>query len=68
MDITPTAGASAINHDDPGRANLAQEDPLVQPDKARPSNTLHQRLSDGHTGGKDVDLPGTCNGQPKNRG
>ena len=27
MDVTPTAADSAINHDDPGRANLAQKDP-----------------------------------------
>ena len=59
MDVTPMAADSAVNGDDPGRANLAQEDPLVQPDKARPRNTLQQRLSVGHTGGKDVNLPGT---------
>ena len=68
MDVTPTAAESAVNRDDPGRANLAQEDPLVQPDKARPRNTLQQCLSVGHTGGNDVNLPGTCNGHPKNRG
>ena len=68
MDVTPTASESAINHDDPGRSNLAQEDPLVQPDKARPRNALQQRLSVGHTGRRDVDLPGTCNGHSKNRG
>ena len=68
MDVTPTAAESAVNRDDPGPADLAQEDPLMQPDKARARNTLHQRLSVGHTGGKDVDLPGTCNGRPKNRG
>ena len=43
-------------------------DPLIQPDKARRRNKLHQRLSVGHTGGKDVGLPGTCNGHPKNTG
>ena len=68
MDVTPTAAESAVNRDDPGRANLAQEDPLVQPDKARPRNTLHQRLSVGRSGGNDVDLPDTCNGHPKSRG
>ena len=68
MDVTPTAAESAVNRDDPGRANLAQEDPLVPPDDARPRNTLQQRLSVGHTGGKDVNLPGTCNGHPKSRG
>ena len=68
MDITPTAAESAINRDDPGRANLAQEDPLVQPDKARARNTLQQRLSVGYIGGKDVNLPCTCNGHPKSRG
>ena len=68
MDVTPTAAESAVNRDDPGRANLAQEDPLVQPDNARPRNTLQQRLSVGHTSGKDVNLPGTCNGHPKSTG
>ena len=68
MDVTPTAAESAVNRDDPGRANLAQEDPLVQPDKVRPRNTLQQHLSVGHTGRKDVHLPGTCNEHPKNRG
>ena len=68
MDVTPTAAESAINHDDPGRANLAQKDPLVQPNDARPRNTLQQRLSVGHTGGKNVNLPGRCNGHPKSRG
>ena len=68
MDVTTTAAESAINRDDPGQAKLAQEDSLVQPDTARPCNTLQQRLSVGHTGGKDKNLPGTCNGHPKSRG
>ena len=68
MDVTPTAAESAVNPDDPARADLAQEDPLVQPNKARPRNTLHQRLWVGRAGGKDVNLPGTCNGHPTNRG
>ena len=68
MDVAPTTAESTVNREDPGRANLAQEDPLVQPDRARPRNTLQQRVSVGHTGGKDANLPGTCNGQPKNRG
>ena len=68
MDVTPTAAESAVTRDDPGRGDLAQGDPLVQPDKARPRDTLHQRLSVRHTGGKDVDLPGRCNGHPENRG
>ena len=68
MDVTPTDAESAVNRDDPGQANLAQEDPLLQPDNARLRNTLQQRLSVGHTGGKDVKLPGTCNGHPKSRG
>ena len=68
MEVIPTAAESAVNRDDPGRADLAQEDPLVQSDKARPRNTPHQRLSVGDTSGKDVDLPGACNGHPKNRG
>ena len=68
MDVTRTAAESAVNRDDPGRANLAQKDPLVQRDNARPRHTFQQRLSGGHTGGKDVNLPGTCNGHPKSRG
>ena len=68
MDVTPTAAQSAINHDNPGRANLAQIDPLVQPNNARPSNTLQQRLSVGHTSGAGVNLPSTCNRHPRSRG
>ena len=68
MDVTPTAAESAMNHDDPGRANLAQKDPLIQPSNARPHNALQQRLLVRHTSGKDVNLPGTCNGHPKSRG
>ena len=68
MDVTPTGAESAMNHDDPGRANLAQKDPLVQPNNPRPRNTLQQRLSVGHTSREDVNLPGTCNGHPKSRG
>ena len=68
MDVTLTAADSAINHDDPGRANLAQKVPLVQPNDARPRNTLQQRLSVGHTNGKVVNLPDTCNRYPKSRG
>ena len=68
MDVTPTAAESAVSRDDPRRANLAQQVPLVQPNNARPRNTLQQRLSVRHTGRKDVNLPGTCNGHPKSRG
>ena len=68
MDVTPTAAESAMNHDDPGRAHLAQKDPLVQRNDARPRNTLQQRLSVGHTSGEGVNLPGTCNGHPRSRG
>ena len=68
MDVTPTAAELAMNHDDPGRANLAQKNPLVQPNNAWPRNTLQQRLSTGHTSGEGVNLPGTCNGHPRSRG
>ena len=66
--VKPTAAEPAVDRDDPGRADLTQEDPLVQRDKARPRDTLHQRLSVGHAGGKGVDLPGACNGHPTNMG
>ena len=43
MDVTPTAAHSAINHDDPGRANLAHKDPRYNPTAhgraTHPSNT-----------------------------
>ena len=68
MDVTPTAAESAMNHNNPERANLAQKDPLVQPNNARPRNTLQQRLSVRHTSGESVNLPGTCNGHPRSRG
>ena len=66
--IKPTAAEPAVNRDDPRRADLTQENPLVQPDNARPRDTLHQRLSVGHAGGKGVHLPDTCNGHPTNMG
>ena len=31
MDVTPTTADSAINHDNPRRANLAQKDPSYNP-------------------------------------
>ena len=68
MDVTPTAAESAINRNDPWQTDLAQKDPLVQPDEARPCNTLRQRLSVGRASEKDGDLPGACNGHPANRG
>ena len=42
--------------------------PLVQPNGARPRNTPQQHLSVGHTDGKDVNLPNTCNRYPKSGG
>ena len=45
MGVTPTAAETAGNHDDPGRPSLAEKDPLVQPNDARPRNTLQQSLS-----------------------
>ena len=68
MNVTPHAAESATNHDDPGRAELAQKDPLVQPNNARPRTTLQQGPSTGHTSGEGVNLPGTCNGHPRSRG
>ena len=68
MIVTPTAAESATNHDDPGRADLAQKDPLVQSNNARPRNALQQRPSTGYTSGEGVNLPGTCNGHPRSRG
>ena len=65
MNVAPQAAESAENHDDPGRADLAQKDPLVQPNNARPRNTLQQRPSTGHTSGEGVnprDPPATGKG------
>ena len=67
-DVTPTAAESARNHDNPGQADLAQKDLLVQPNNARLRNTLQQCLSTGHTSGEGVNLPGMCNGHPRSRG
>ena len=39
MDVTPTAADSAINHDGPGRANLAQKDPSYHPTTRGQQNT-----------------------------
>ena len=48
MDVMPTTGHSAINQDDPGRANPAQRDPLYYLSGARPCNTPQLHLSVGH--------------------
>ena len=58
MDVKPAAAGPVVNRDDPRQADLAQEDPLAQPDNARPRNTLHQRPSIGRAGEKGVELPG----------
>ena len=68
MDVKPAAAGPAVKGDDPRQANLAQEDPLVQPVITRPHNTLHQRLSVGHAGEKGVKLPGSCSRHPTNSG
>ena len=68
MIVTPTAAGSATNHNDLGRANLAQKYPLVQPNNARLHNTLRQHPSTGHTSGDGVHLPCTCDGHPRSRG
>ena len=68
MNVTPQAAESARNHDDPRRANLTQKDSLVQPNNARPRNTLQQRPLTGHTNEEGVTLPGTYNGRPRGRG
>ena len=65
MDVTPTALHSAINHDDPGRANLAQNDPSYYPTThGRATRSSNACRSDR----KDVNLPDTCNTYPKSRG
>ena len=68
MNVTPQAAESATNQNDPGRADLAQKDPLVQPNNARPRNTLQQRPLTGHTSGEGVNLPSTCNRSLRGRG
>ena len=53
MDVTPTAAHSAINHDDPGRANPAQKDPSYNPTAhgraTHPSNTCRSDTPTGTT-------------------
>ena len=53
MDVTPTAAHSAINHDDPGRASLAQKDPLYNPTTrgraTHPSNACRSDTPRGKT-------------------
>ena len=53
MDVRPTAAHSAINHDDPGRANLAQKDPSYNPTTrghaTHPSNACRSDVLTGKT-------------------
>ena len=55
--VKPTAAEPAVSHNDPGRADLAQGDPIVKPDKARPRNTLQQRRRSGTPAGKASTCP-----------
>ena len=68
MDAKAAAAEPAINCDDPRQTNVTQADSLLQVDNARPRNTLHQCLSVWHAGGKGVESPATCSGQPTNTG
>ena len=68
MNVKPAAAGPAVNRDDPRQADLAREDPLVQPDNARTRKTLHQRLSVGHASEKGDELPGSCSRHPTNAG
>ena len=68
MDVKPASAGLAVDRDDSRQANLAREDPLVQPDNARLRNTLHQRLSVRRAGEKGIELPGSCSGHPTNTG
>ena len=53
MDVTQTAAHSAIIHDDPGRANLAQKDPSYSPTTrgraTHPSNACRSDTPTGKT-------------------
>ena len=45
MDVKPVAAGPAVNEDEPRQADLAQEDPLVQPDnrdRATHSTNAHR--------------------------
>ena len=68
MDVTPTTAQTAIDRDDTGRANFAENNPLVQSNGARLRNTPRQCLSVRHIDGNDINLPDTCNRYPKNGG
>ena len=51
MNVTPTAAHSAISHDDPGRANLAQKDPSYnQTTRGRATHPSNACRSDTPTG------------------
>ena len=51
MDVTPSSADSAINHEDPGRANLAQKDPSYNPTtRGRTTHSSHACASGTPTG------------------
>ena len=56
------------HREDPGQTDLAQEDPLVQHNNARPRSTLKQRLPVGRAAEKGVEVPGSCSEHPTNAG
>ena len=68
MDVKPAATRPAIDPNDPGQADLAQENPLVQADNAQQRNTPHQCLSVRRAGESGVELPGLCSRYQTNAG
>ena len=62
MNVTPTAADSATNHDDPGRADLAQIDPVVRPTtRGRATHSTNARRP-GTPAGKASTYPAGATG------
>ena len=57
MDVTPTAAESAVNRNDPGRADLAQGDPIVQPMKRDRATHSTNAYRSGTPAGKTSTCP-----------
>ena len=57
IDVTPTAADSAINHDDPGRANLAQRNPSYNPTTRCSATHSSNACRSGTSAGKTSTCP-----------
>ena len=65
MNVTPTAAESAVNRNDMGKQTLPKRTHSYNPTQHNRATHSNNACRSGTPAGKDVHLPGTCNGHPK---